>query len=121
MTARSVSTQNARIFATLRRMADPVPEIGARIRAARKRRGWTQLQFALEAGVSPSTVQRWERGELPRLGELKRAAGVLGIPTSRLAEEEDDTDAREKLLSDLETLVKRLEEAVRRLECGPGR
>jgi transcriptional regulator with XRE-family HTH domain len=62
-------------------------EIGLRIRAARERKGWTQLQFALQANVSPASIQRWEHGQLPRLRELIRVAGLLDLPTDELVEE----------------------------------
>lgn len=61
-------------------------EIGARIKEARNRKGWTQLQLALEAGVSPSTVTRWERGGLPPMRELIRLATVLEVPAEELVD-----------------------------------
>ena len=61
-------------------------EIGKRIAAAREHRGWTQLKFALEASVSPSTVQRWESGKLPPIREMIRVAGVLGVPPEDLVD-----------------------------------
>lgn len=63
-------------------------EIGRRIKAARHRRGWTQLQFAAAANVSPSSVQRWEAGKLPPVRELMRLADVLEIATEELVEVE---------------------------------
>ena len=62
-------------------------EIGKRIKAARERKNLTQLAFALEANVSPSSVARWESGKLPAVRELIRVAGVLGIDPERLVEE----------------------------------
>jgi transcriptional regulator with XRE-family HTH domain len=71
-------------------------EIGEKIKAARKRRHWTQLAFALEAHVSPSSVARWEAGGLPPVRELIRIAEVLGIPAEQLVEPEpDDVSDRE--------------------------
>jgi len=61
-------------------------EIGARIKDARNRRGWTQLAFALEADVSPSTVQRWESGQLPPVRELMRIAELLEVEPEQLVE-----------------------------------
>jgi transcriptional regulator with XRE-family HTH domain len=56
------------------------------LRAARERRGWTQMAFAHEANVSMSSVQRWEKGALPPIRELIRLAGVLGIDPENLVE-----------------------------------
>lgn len=65
---------------------DPV-EVGARIAAAREAKGLSQVKFATEvAGVSPSTVSRWERGYLPPVDELVRVAQLLEIPTDKLLE-----------------------------------
>ena len=46
------------------RTADEIIRLlsGQGIRDMRVARGWSQEQFAREAGVSPSTVQRWEKG-----------------------------------------------------------
>lgn len=67
-------------------------EIGKRIAAARTRRGWTQLAFALEADVSPSTVQRWESGKLPPVRELMRVAELLEVEPEQLVELEPTGD-----------------------------
>jgi transcriptional regulator with XRE-family HTH domain len=41
----------------------PVPvDLPARIRAARRKLGLSQAGLALQLGVNPSTVQKWERG-----------------------------------------------------------
>lgn len=61
-------------------------QVGRRLAAARQQRGWTQLRFALEANVSPSSVSRWERGLLPPVRELMRLAEVLGIDMGELVE-----------------------------------
>lgn len=50
------------------------------------RRGWTQIDFALQAHVSPATVQRWERGQLPRVRELLRVSELLKIDAESLVE-----------------------------------
>lgn len=63
-------------------------EIGRRIKAARDAKHWSQLQFALSASVSPSTVSRWERGYLPPVRELMRIADVLEVPAETLVEPE---------------------------------
>ena len=59
--------------------ADTNPaEIGARIRAARVDRGWTQDQLAAAVGVSRSAVAQWETGRAGQItGNLTRIAAVL--------------------------------------------
>jgi transcriptional regulator with XRE-family HTH domain len=52
--------------------------------------GWTQLAFALEADVSPSTVTRWESGKLPPVRELMRIAELLGVSPEELVEPGDE-------------------------------
>lgn len=44
------------------------------------------MDFANEANVSLSSVQRWERGDLPPVRELIRLSGVLGIEAEQLVE-----------------------------------
>lgn len=63
-------------------------EIGRRIKRAREQKGWSQLNLAMEAAVSPTTVSRWERGYLPPVRELIRLAGVLGVDPDDLVEAE---------------------------------
>ena len=51
-------------------------QLGERVRALRKKKGWAQEDLARIIGVSLSTVQRWEKkgGEPTRLArkELKK-------------------------------------------------
>ena len=83
-------------FATLLVMALAPEEVGDRIAAARKQRGWTHEQFALQAGVGLRTVQRWQKGRnpkdgkswLPRLGTLMELADLLGVSRSYFVEDE---------------------------------
>jgi DNA-binding transcriptional regulator YiaG len=80
-------TQLPRSFRTLLLGVSIEPQkIGERIAAARIRLGWTQAVFAREANVSISSVQRWERGDLPPVRELIRLAGVLQIEAEQLVE-----------------------------------
>jgi transcriptional regulator with XRE-family HTH domain len=78
-------------------------EIGKRIAAARGRKGWTQLTFAAEANVSPSSIQRWEAGRLPPVRELIRLAGLLEIDPEQLVEIADGP-------TNLEAVLERVEE-----------
>ena len=98
-------------------MAIEPEEIGRRVKAARKRRHWTQLDFALEAHVSLSSVARWEAGKLPRVSELIRVADVLGVPTETLVEPEPiDEDKFALILDELRSDRERLEERLQGLE-----
>lgn len=85
--AHNVTTQLAPEFGNLLLTVAIEPdEIGRRLKTARERKGWTQLQFAMEANVSPSSVQRWESGRLPPVRELMRLADVLGVEAEEFVE-----------------------------------
>lgn len=73
-------------------------EIGQRLKAAREAARLSQLDFAIKADVSPSTVSRWERGFLPKVRELMRVAELLGIDPEQLVEQTPTEDARLVLL-----------------------
>lgn len=101
-----MTTQVHRSFRTLLLAVSIEPqEIGERIKAIRERHGWTQVVLAREADVSLSSVQRWERGDLPPVRELIRLAGVLGVEADALVELAPTGDER------LDRLEARLEEA----------
>lgn len=53
--------------------------VSARIRNARKSRGWSQAELAKAAGVAEGTVARLERGERVRPGNLYSIRVTLGI------------------------------------------
>jgi transcriptional regulator with XRE-family HTH domain len=57
---------------------------GAKIRRARKRRGWTQAQLGRKVGLAQSTISQMERGEGGTLAleTWQRVALVLGLPLS---------------------------------------
>lgn len=66
-------------------MAQPVPDIAARIARARRLRGLTQKQAAAQLGVALNTWVRWEHGRTqPRPTRLAAIAQVLGIPLGDL-------------------------------------
>ena len=58
--------------------------MASEIRNARRRKGWTQTDLAVQLGVSMRTVSRWEAGaSTPRFKERERLAALLGIPMLR--------------------------------------
>lgn len=65
------------------------------IRQMRQRRSLTQLELAHQLGVTPSTIQNWERGRhRPSMKHLRRIAelfdiAVVDITLSEQTEEAD--------------------------------
>ena len=56
-----------------------------KMRNARKRRGLTIEQLAVEMYVSPLTVWRWERqGQVPRLDTLRQLKEFFGMTEEEL-------------------------------------
>ncbi len=63
-------------------MTDRLPNLGANLRDARKRRypGDDLASFALRVGVSRSTLQKMEQGDLSvSIGRYWRAADILDL------------------------------------------
>jgi transcriptional regulator with XRE-family HTH domain len=58
--------------------------VGERLRAARSAAGLTQAGLERAAGVAPTTVIRFERGEATTVGDLVRLAAALGVPVRDL-------------------------------------
>ena len=59
--------------------------VGEGVRRARQSRGWTQVQLAEAAGLSPNYVARLERGELgPSLFVACQLCDTLGIDVGAL-------------------------------------
>jgi transcriptional regulator with XRE-family HTH domain len=59
--------------------------VGESIRRARQELGWTQVQLADAAGLSPNYVARLERGELgPSLFVAHQICDTLGIELETL-------------------------------------
>jgi transcriptional regulator with XRE-family HTH domain len=50
----------------------------------RAKTGKTQLQVAVEVGVTPQTVLHWEKGKMPTLDKAVRLAKVLGVSLDEL-------------------------------------
>lgn len=59
-----------------------------RLRRLRLERGFTQIELAQEAGVSPDTIVRWERGlgKNPHASSLRKLARALGVEIAELLE-----------------------------------
>ncbi|TYB81625.1 helix-turn-helix domain-containing protein [Maritimibacter fusiformis] len=66
--------------------ADPQPlDLGARVRALRKSRGWTLDQAARQAGLARSTLSKIENGQMsPTYDALKKLATGLEISVPQL-------------------------------------
>ena len=72
------------------------------IRQARERRGWTQLQVAIQLGLTPVTIYNWERGRSePRVSQFRLLARLLGVSMDDLALTADDlqTDGSDQIES----------------------
>ncbi len=62
-------------------MADIARQVGERIRAARKARGWTQEELASQAGLHFTYIGAVERGEKNlTIKSLERVTRALGLP-----------------------------------------
>lgn len=57
---------------------------GTRLRELRQRRGLTQEQLAVKAGVYSRTVRRIEQGEDTTLGTLEAIAAALDMTAAEL-------------------------------------
>lgn len=68
-------------------LPEPHQRLGARIRHRRQERGWTVLETALKANVSPAALRRLEAGQTARIATLDRVLAVLS-PKFRLREPE---------------------------------
>ena len=88
--------------------------IGARIRAARREKGWTQEALADAVGVSRSAVAQWETDRAGQVtSNLARIATALGADVQWLMHGTDRSASAEAVTGD--------ELAILRLcrECGP--
>lgn len=62
----------------------PPEEIGAAVKALRKRRSFTQADLAHEAGVSVTTVRNVEKGNFGNPYSLPRIATALEVDVDKL-------------------------------------
>jgi len=84
-------------------------EVGDRIRAARLARDWTHEELARQMNANWRTVQRWQKGQLPRLQTLLRLADVLGVPHGHFVEAEDSVATVAELRDEIDNLTARVE------------
>jgi transcriptional regulator with XRE-family HTH domain len=64
------------------------------IRQARERRGWTQLQVAIQLGVTPVTIYNWERGKSePRVSQFRQLSRLLGVSMDDLVVTGDEVQS----------------------------
>lgn len=87
--ASSAAPVNVEEYAMLRR-----PQIGQRVREARRRKKWTQGYTAQYLGCSRRRVNRVEAGITEfTLFELELLAKALGVPVGYFLEQEGQDDA----------------------------
>jgi transcriptional regulator with XRE-family HTH domain len=97
-------------------------EVGRRIRQARLANGWTHEELARRMDANWRTVQRWQKGKLPRLQTLLRLADVLGVPQTYFIEPEDSLANLDDLRARVDELTARVDalaRAVETQEAGP--
>lgn len=67
------------------RVTDVDMQFGSRLKAAREAAGMSQTDIAVQMGITPQGVHKWESGaSTPRFDRLYRLASALGIPVSKL-------------------------------------
>jgi transcriptional regulator with XRE-family HTH domain len=94
--------------------------VGERIREARIAHGWTHEELARRMNVNWRTVQRWQKGNPPRLQTLLRLADVLGVPHGYLVEGDDSLATLTELRRRIDELAERLDALARAVnELGP--
>jgi transcriptional regulator with XRE-family HTH domain len=90
-------------------------EVGQRIREARLAKGWTHEELARRMNANWRTVQRWQKGELPRLSRLVQLAEVLGVPEGYFIEAEDSVATLNDLRARVDDLAVRVDALARAL------
>lgn len=90
-------------------------EVGRRIREARLAKGWTHEELARRMDVNWRTVQRWQKGSLPRVATLIRLADVLGVPQAYLVESDDEHGMIENLRKKVDELAEQVDGLTRLL------
>lgn len=67
-------------------------DIGDRVRAARKARGWAIADLAKHAGVAPNTANNVELGRSVRAGNLRAVLDAVEIPPIAATEAPDEDE-----------------------------
>jgi transcriptional regulator with XRE-family HTH domain len=64
--------------------------LGKRIKKLREAKGWTQLELAIKAGLSPSNLAAVEQGQIadPRTSTTTAIASALGVDVAELLRED---------------------------------
>lgn len=88
-----------------------------RIKRLLKDKGWSGRELARRAGLPPSTVARWIRGETsPQWEDAEALSRALGVPASTFLEGASDLSDDERLLiRAVRAMGLTYEEALRRL------
>ena len=98
--------------------------IGLRVKAARTQKGLTQAQLAEAIDKAFETISNIERGKTaPNFSTLADISAVLGLPMREFfdVDEADISDARQRLLMQVNTLVSQLDDRQLRLLLKLGR
>ena len=87
--------------------------IGLRVKAARQQKGLTQAQLAEAIDKAFETISNIERGKTaPNFSTLHDIANVLGLPMREFfdVDEAELSDARQRLLMQLNTMVSQMDD-----------
>ena len=63
---------------------------GERVKALRKKRGWSQERLGAMIGFSQSKISKIENGDWDSLSDLRLIAKALEVPIEELVREEPD-------------------------------
>ncbi len=87
--------------------------IGLRVKAARTQQGLTQAQLAEAIDKAFETISNIERGKTaPNFSTLYDIANVLGLPMREFfdVDEEDLSDARQRLLMQVNSMIAQMDD-----------
>ncbi len=98
-------------------MALAPEEIGERIAERRRQLGWTHRRLADSMNVGERTVQRWQKGELPRLGTLMDLADAMEVERSYFVEDVPEHETAKQMGRRLESLEEKVTDGFEALEA----